>query len=293
MPGSNTENTQASSGAAVYAWNPRRSEIPRSLQRLLPVTVGRRLNNFGDLLGPLIVREILRARGIEAPDLRPRAVEQTLFSVGSVLHMAQDGDVVWGSGVNGKQPADEHKFTSLDVRAVRGPLTREFLISRDVSVPAVFGDPALLLPQLMPEWAELASKKRYEITVIPNLNDIDTCRHEVGFVSPRTRLARCLARIAQSEFVTGSSLHAIIVADALTVPARLVQSSTENRFKYDDYFLGSGRAPQSSAGTVKEAIALGPHEPLAFDPKPLLDSFPIDLWSPGNLATITSLKNVE
>ena len=53
--------------------------------------------------------------------------DRKLLALGSILTYARNNDVVWGSAVNGKWLDLKHyKFTTLDVRAVRGPLTREF-----------------------------------------------------------------------------------------------------------------------------------------------------------------------
>jgi pyruvyltransferase len=103
----------------IYAWNPRRSWLPPRIARSRLarwVPVGRRINNFGDLLGPLVVERVLAQRRLTG---HPGRRDCTLFSIGSVLHNAQDGDVVWGAGINGKMPLDLYAFDSLDVRAVR------------------------------------------------------------------------------------------------------------------------------------------------------------------------------
>ena len=54
----------------------------------------------------------------------PVIVPRRLLAVGSILHLARDNDVVWGSGVHGKIVVRRHQFKQLDAREVRGPLTR-------------------------------------------------------------------------------------------------------------------------------------------------------------------------
>ena len=87
-------------GEIVY-WNDRRAPslirrlpgrrfVPRRLVRL----VTRPARNFGDLLGPQIVSRLLERNGIAAGTPPARR----LLTVGSVLHLAHAGDVVWGSG---------------------------------------------------------------------------------------------------------------------------------------------------------------------------------------------------
>src|SRR5688572_22599987 len=99
----------------IFHWNPKvlhpglrgvaRGPLRRPLTRLL----GRRPNNFGDLIGPLIVEWMLKRRGVAA-DI-PGAVR--LMSVGSIMHFAVNGDVIWGSGVNGKVRPEWHRFNEL------------------------------------------------------------------------------------------------------------------------------------------------------------------------------------
>jgi pyruvyltransferase len=260
----------------VFNWNPRRSRLPRVLIKRLPMEVGRPVNNFGDLLGPLVVERILAMHGV-APGSALQ--DRRLLSVGSVLHFARDDDVVWGSGVNGKKPEADYVFRTLDVRAVRGPRTREFLIRRGIDTPPVFGDPVLLLPIVAPEILECAATKRYQLTVVPNFNDFSSYRPDATLLDPRSPVEDCLARIARSEFVVGSSLHAIVVAESLGIPARLIFSAVEDPFKYEDYYLGTGRSDPEVAQTVEEAVRLGGERGPSFDAEQLLRAFPFDLWS--------------
>ena len=264
----------------VFEWNPSRPVLPGRLGRRLPLR--RPVNNFGDLLGPLVVQRLLRARGIDPGRSRTTG---TLFSVGSVLHFAITGDVVWGTGRNGKEGDAAHDFTSLDVRAVRGPLTRDFLRARGIEVPEVYGDPALLLPGLMPELVAASKDKQHAVTIVPNLNDMRRERlRGPQVLDPTSPVLTCLNRIAQSALVVGSSLHGIVVAEALGIPARLVVSGSENVFKYDDYYRGTGRTNYTAAETNAAAIAMGGETGLDWSPDPLLEAFPADLWTDGATA---------
>jgi pyruvyltransferase len=260
----------------LFSWNPRQPVCRGRGKRFVPIE--RPVNNFGDLLGPIIVERIRQLA--ELPNEATAA--RRLLSVGSVLHFARDGDVIWGSGVNGKVSADSYAFSGLDVRAVRGPLTRAFLQDRGITVPEVFGDPALLLPHIAPELVAAARHKEHKVTVVPNLQDLRLHRFLrllPNVLNPRSGLRRCLYRIVQSELVVGSSLHAIVVAEAFGIPARVVGSEVEHDFKYSDYYAGTGRSTYSAAPTIEEAIRAG-GEPLPLlSVQPLLDAFPADLWS--------------
>jgi pyruvyltransferase len=249
-------------GVDVAAWNPVRSSNRwgRHVLRARPV------RNFGDLLGPVIVRELVAQLGLGGAVERRR-----LLAVGSVLHFGRPGDVVWGAGRNAKAGAPPD---GLDVRAVRGPRT-----GADHPAAVVGGDPALLLAGLRPDLL-VHPTRRTGVAIVPNLNELASVTDRRGILSPRAPLARVLRTIARSTLVVGSSLHGVIVAEALGVPARAVRAVEEPAFKYEDYYLATGRDPDEVvAGSVEEALARGGAPAPRWDPEPLLTAFPADLWA--------------
>jgi pyruvyltransferase len=262
----------------VVHWNPARPVVGGPLGRLVPLR--RRPHNFGDLLGPHVVTELVRRWGLPAPTRAAR-----LLTIGSIMRLARTGDTVWGSGVNGKSLTRPYGFTDLDVRAVRGPLTRDFLQARGVRVPEVYGDPGLLVGRLWSAEQLAAGRPRRPVTVVPNLHDVAAYRGASGaldghhLLDPRSPLAECLGTIAASSLVVGSSLHGLVVAESLGIPARLVRPGTEPMFKYEDYYAGSGRSGFRPAGSVPEAVALGGEPPVSWDADQLLEAFPVDLWA--------------
>lgn len=262
-------------GVELYHWNPMRPTRRGFVGKLLPKS---RVNNFGDLLGPVIVREVLKrsARSVRQPHIPP---QHRLFSVGSVLHFATDSDTVWGTGVNGKIARERHSFTELDIRAVRGPLTREFLRRMGVESPNIFGDPGLLINDLWGRDFFYVDAKRSSVLIVPNLNDFPSYDpSDTRILNPQSPLEECIQRIASADFVAGSSLHGIIVAEAFGIPARLVLPRHEALFKYEDYYRGSGRIHFTPASSVQHAVDLGGELPLDWDSARLLEAFPRDLW---------------
>jgi pyruvyltransferase len=249
-------------GIDVAAWNPVRATGRWGGSSPL----ARPLRNFGDLLGPLIVRTMVAELG-----LGPAPRRRRLLAIGSVLHFGRPGDVVWGAGRNAKAGADAD---GLDVRAVRGPRTGD-------GYPGVVagGDPALLLGGLRPDLLVPADARR-GVTVVPNLNELSDVRDRRDVVNPRAPLKRVLRRLGSSELVVGSSLHGVIVAEALGVPARAVRAIAEPAFKYEDYYLATGRDPgEVVALTADEARDRGGAPAPVWDPAPLLAAFPVDLWT--------------
>ncbi|MFH8252156.1 polysaccharide pyruvyl transferase family protein [Microbacterium sp. B2969] len=205
--------------------------------------------------------------------------------MGSILHLARDGDVVWGTGVNGKML--QSVYPRLDVRAVRGPRTAERLHRAGVEVPEVYGDPALLLPDLWTD-EQLGIERRSGGTVlVPNLHD--RSRFPQSAINPRGDVLTCVREIASARLVIASSLHGVIVADAYGVPAVLVASSTEPSFKYEDYYLGTGRPAPTPAATWRDAMDAVPSAPItAWSSGPLVKAFPADLWRPSSHAPLDS-----
>ena len=262
-------------GVDVAAWNPVRHSGRWGRHTL----VARPVRNFGDLLGPLIVRDLVAQLGLGAATQRRR-----LLAVGSVLHFGRAGDVVWGAGRNLKagSPPD-----GLDVRAVRGPRT-----AAGYPEAVIGGDPALLLGGLRPDLV-VDPARRSGVTVVPNLNELVDVRDRRGILSPRAPLGHVVRTIARSTLVIGSSLHGVIVAEALGVPARAVRAVAEPAFKYEDYYLATGRDPlEVVAGSVEEARERGGAPPPRWEPEPLLAAFPLDLWggapAPGALERIAA-----
>ncbi|KQO99448.1 glycosyltransferase [Leifsonia sp. Leaf264] len=267
-------------GVTTVRWNPVRRADPGSDEGAeegagdaahVPPH-GRAVANFGDLLGPLLVERL--SSGIVDPDPVQR---RRVLSVGSVLHFARHGDIVWGTGVNGKV-VDQHLPTTLDVRAVRGPLTRGVLLAHGIETPPVYGDPVLLLPRLWPELLDSTRLKTRELSVVPNLNELDRFGTGSEVLSPLRDPWVVIRDLAASEFVTGTSLHALVIADALGIPCRPIVPATEDPFKYIDYYAGTGRTGIRFATSPAEALELGAIDAPEVDLDRLLVAFPGDAW---------------
>lgn len=260
----------------VFHWNPRQPVIPGRIGRKIPV--GKRVNNFGDLLGPVVVNRLLHDKSLSASSTT-RADKNKLLAIGSVLHFARDNDVIWGSGINGKVRRQDHRFSRLDVRAVRGPVTRDFLLSLGIQAPPIFGDPGLLVGHYWSREELAGALPTRGVTVVPNFHDVSSYQNvQHNLVDPRTSLWSCIEQIAASEFVVGSSLHGIVIAESLGIPARLILPTQESMLKYEDYYRGTGRTSFLPARNVSDAVSLGGEPKICWDAENLLDAFPWDLW---------------
>jgi pyruvyltransferase len=235
--------------------------------------------NFGDELSRVMVELMLAKKGYTLSDEVAAARQMT--AIGSVLHFAKDNAVIWGSGKNGRLPDDQHHFKSLDVRAVRGPRTKDFLNSKGIKVPDIFGDPALLLPALTGN--RFVPTAQYDVALIPNLNDYwakyDFSNISIPIIDPRQSWNKVVSKLIQYKFIIASSLHGLILAEAFGIPARYVRlTEVEDTFKYHDYYEGTGRSLSAVPSSVQAALEMGGEKPLRFDTEKLLNSFPYDIW---------------
>ena len=234
--------------------------------------------NFGDYLSSVVVTKMAADAGCFLNE--ERSTPARLLAVGSILHFARDGDIVWGSGVNGKVPVERHTFRHLDVRAVRGPMTRDFLLRRGIEVPEIFGDPALLVADLLSTRFPTLSGRTDPVAFVPNLHDLPAMQGWENLISPLDPWWSVVHRISRARHVISTSLHGLVVADAFGVPCTYLRlSEEENLFKYEDYILGVGRSALHVARSREEAVRASPLDPIRFDLARLKASFPYDLWS--------------
>ena len=246
------------------------------------------LENVGDYVSRVIVSSVLTLNDKELAEKTNTRFK--LLSTGSILHFANTGDCIWGSGRNGNISDNLHKFKTIDVRAVRGPLTRDFLQKKGLTVPEIYGDPAILLPIFFGKNIISNDKEnRKKFVIVPHMSEphINTVadhykKYVDHLVSPRTRPIAFVRKILNADFVISASLHGIILAESYGIPAiYLNRNNAESIFKYNDYYYGTDRSIFHMGKTVEECLEIGGN-PL-FDihavQKKLLAAFPIDLWT--------------
>lgn len=239
--------------------------------------------NVGDELAIKIVKQMLFNRDIDF-NCFVESSSRKLLSVGSVLHFAKDNDVIWGSGINGKIDHKEHKFNSLDVRAVRGPRTKMILEERGIEVPNIFGDPALLCPILLPNCFFTDLLPAQEFMIIPHMSEVKTMEDRYGkekICSPLDHPYSFIKKILSAKLIYSSSLHGIILAEAYNIPVVWFKSDNgENEFKYYDYYEGTQR--YSNIDTIFfdgiECLKFDKIRNLSYIQNQLIGSFPFDMW---------------
>jgi hypothetical protein len=185
---------------------------------------------------------------------------------------------VWGCGIMSR---DDHVSPAAELLAVRGPLTRARALECGAQCPAVYGDPALLLPRLYQPRRE----RRRCVGVMPHFSDLPRlagawrASEELRLIDPQAPVETVIDQLASCEFVISSSLHGIIASHAYVVPAVWVKFRdlpSGDGSKFHDYFYSVGQEPPEPEQLEYDRIdpdALAPRATLA---APGLDLEP--LW---------------
>lgn len=197
--------------------------------------------NFGDLVGKYLVEKISKKNVIWThPKKRPffSRNKTVYFTAGSILSQVQGNCTVWGSGIISK----EFSIKNAIFKAVRGPQTRNHLLSQGYSVPEVYGDPALL----MPLFYTTARDKKFELGIIPHYVDFEQVSElyknypDVKIIDLMTTDVEAVCNmILQCKKIISSSLHGVIVPHSYGIPALYVKFSEKifgDGIKYQDYF---------------------------------------------------------
>lgn len=245
--------------------------------------------NLGDSLGEVIVQFLLEQKGIDMD--APVSKTKHLNCVGSNIFGSYQDATIWGSGAFPRYPTKKQYFCQklsgrkLDIRAVRGPLTREVLQKLGYNCPETYGDPAILMPMIYNPNIE----KKYHSLVIPQYfyeKKFRAAHPNERMVSMNTNdYKHVIDEIVASEIVITSSLHGIILAEAYGVPAVFFRGLRKSiDFKYHDWYCSTGRDDITLSDTYEEALETTPPPlpDLSGLVKGLLDTFPYDLWEPDN-----------
>lgn len=242
------------------------------------------LTNLGDLLSPIIVNYILfKGAGGGKKSLSLIKMERKyrhLYAIGSIITAGIQDCTIWGSGLLNTNKLSRLKGRKLDVRAVRGPLTRVVLVDKGIYVPKVYGDPAIFLPEL---YFPKKMHKRYKYGIIEHWSKKGAS--DYGFECTNIDIMTAnykqfVDQILEVEIVVSSSLHGIIIAESYGVPAILLNPK-HDLFKYYDWYYSTQRFEFPIVSTVKEAENTTPPDlPKNLDQlrKGLLEAFPYDLF---------------
>lgn len=194
-----------------------------------------KLNNAGDVIS----KPILEHLGYKI-QFCGRNNKGKLLAVGSVMSALRENDTVWGTGcIRDREIIAPPNTTFI---AVRGPNTKALI--KGTRVPKIYGDPALLLPELYDPEIEV----NHAIGYIPHYVDKGLQPKDGFLIDIQSDWHTIVDQIKSCELIVSSSLHGIVFAEAYGVPAMWARYSDKiigGDFKFQDYFLGTGRTEQT------------------------------------------------
>lgn len=203
-------------------------------------------NNLGDILSPIIANHFGSKKIIRISKRKCHKVEH-YFMIGSILQRCTSNSIIWGSGLISENSIC--KENPKKVLAVRGPLTRQKLIEQGIACPEIYGDPALLLPEVYPATKREA---KYKLGIIPHFLDKNdpglkgfTDNSEIKIIDIQNREPlKVIDDMLNCKKIISSSLHGLIISDAYHIPSVWTQFSKpieKDNFKFQDYFASVGR----------------------------------------------------
>lgn len=223
----------SSDGAALLTWASMPPDSPYT--------------NFGDALSPIVVSAISGLR------VRKAGFDQNIArisGVGTIAHVFRNGEVhVWGSGLDrtinplgdDRGPWAPPPDTRFVIHATRGRNTRQAFLDNGIAAPEAFGDPGWFCHKLWPELVD--SEKLYDLGIVLHLTELE---QETPDAAPAARFLRyhipddlkdrvcvistitdrsvagvraTVEKIARCRRILSTSLHGIVVAESMGVPA--------------------------------------------------------------------------
>ncbi|WP_405292902.1 polysaccharide pyruvyl transferase family protein [Algibacter sp. Ld11] len=225
--------------------------------------------NFGDVLGPYIVKKLSGKKIAYIPILHrglkrrtfiayPAAIytrklsfndiidnikylfgkDNVLISIGSIIGWHSSPKVnIWGTGIMSRgQHIDNANFF-----AVRGKYTQKRLLELGYQSPSTLGDPALLMPLLYKSNSPL----KFKIGIVPHHfhyeNTISkTQSKNIKVINLLENINQVIDEVCSCEILISSSLHGIIIAHAYKKPCLWYNLSNRtiggDNIKFADYF---------------------------------------------------------
>ena len=199
-----------------------------------------KINNVGDKLTPYLYKK-MTGKSPTYIDIIRGGDSEHVVGVGSILHYANKNSIIWGSGFIDK---DSKVPRVKKVLSVRGPLTRNKLISNNIDCPDIYGDPGLLVSMFYTPTIE----RKYIYGYIPHYVDknndvllklINNTKDYTIIDIEDENIENFIDRINECEYIISSSLHGVILSDAYNIPNVAIKVSNNvvgNGFKFYDYF---------------------------------------------------------
>lgn len=220
-------------------------------------------NNWGDDINFFFLSKIFNKSVVKASKKQP----DNYCLIGSILcnGFVNNDTTVWGSGI---QVQGKLRYKPRKVCAVRGPLTRKYLINQGIECPEIYGDPSLLLPY----YYNPDVPKKYKIGFIPHWSSLGSPIVRQFLNDDRVHLIKLknydswlsvIDEIVSCEYIVSESLHGLIMAEAYGIPNLWVDITLKHVYdtKFHDFFLSLQADRQASVKvdknlTVEKALEL-------------------------------------
>lgn len=192
-------------------------------------------NNYGDILTPFICQKL------DKPCVWAKRQFAEAIMVGSIANQSRPGVKVCGSGFIRR---NDVVCKTADYIWLRGPISRNMVIKAGGVAPEIYGDAALLLPEMIK-----ASPKIHDIGYVPHHVDYHAIKSGFRVNLVKGGVEHITKEITKCRKVISSSLHGIIVAHAYGIPAAWVKLSnklTGDDMKFYDHYESVGLEAQLS-----------------------------------------------
>lgn len=201
--------------------------------------------NFGDELSKFITESLINSNKYTL-SYNLKNAKINLICIGSYISAACNDYHIYGSGIIHPKKA-VYSFDRLHVHAVRGPMTRDFLVGREIECPVVFGDPGLLISRFYSP--NIIEDLKNKIGVIPHVSQYkmykDKCLDPSKYflINPCSYFKTIMDQIYSCKCIVSSSLHGLICSDSYGKPNVWLQEKRIKfgDYKFKDYFLSQGR----------------------------------------------------
>lgn len=240
-------------------------------------------SNWGDSVNPYLIEKLTGLPVVSSNRVFNFKHKIELLGVGSIVIGNIANYVIWGSGIFSENTKLYNKPKA--VLALRGHYTLKRI--RETGADCnLFGDPALLFPQIFPD----NKVKKYKYGIIPHYKDKQSKailqleaakRDDALIIDIQSGIEEFPSQLLQCENIISSSLHGIILADAYGIPTCKALFSDKvfgGDFKFLDYYSGVGIHSlttidlQNGIEDLPKAMAACSQKDLKLDSKGLLQA---------------------
>jgi len=196
--------------------------------------------NFGDWLTPYFLHKLTK---IKIEWSRPQEAE--MFGCGSIIEtVPQDfTGILLTTGIM-HETTQRPGLCHANILALRGPLTGARIVGGEPYTDRIlYGDLGLLCRLFAPK-----VKKEYEVGIIPHYVYRDRDYPDCHVIPVTAGIEHVMREAAKCERIISSSLHGIILADALGI---------ENKWESSDQVFGKGFKFRDYTSALGEEIEPG------------------------------------